>query len=260
MKHQEHIFAVPANIIPKADETNLVPFTVEGGDVVIAQRAGLEVNPNYRQILPYILVECNGKLFTYQRTKGIGEDRLLGKHSVGLGGHIDLSDIDFDATAGALNWTQTYARAAMRELAEEMVPSSGAASTVGGQITLPWAQYNGVGYGEWVLSDYIPALDSPYSPTLKDALKTFSIEMQSKIAAEGGVEAVHLGCPILISIPTEEWTTAEEELVFKGFHIPEEILEQFDCERWTEILLEDYLRCREENGGELSFTDWFAKR
>lgn len=36
-----------------------------------------------------ILVDQNGFVFLYQRAKGVGEERLLGKTSLGVGGHID---------------------------------------------------------------------------------------------------------------------------------------------------------------------------
>jgi len=247
MKHQEHIFAVPANIVPKADNTNLVPFTVEGGDIFIGQRAGLEVNPNYRQVLPYVLVECNGKLFTYQRTKGIGEDRLLGKHSVGLGGHIDMSDLAWsNGRSERLDWDTTYHQAIMRELMEELVPT---------------AEVNA---GEFVEGGfgYYQKTDSGWHGQIASVLgfKVKSVHMRNKIAAEGGVEAVHLGCPILISVTTEEWTTAEDELVFNGFMDPQDILDEFDRERWTEIILEDYLYHKIKCGGELTLKEWFSKR
>ena len=247
MKHQEHIFAVPANIVPKADNTNLVPFNVEGGDIFIGQRAGLEVNPNYRQILPYVLVECNGKLFCYQRTKGIGEDRLLGKHSIGIGGHIDLTDISHGPQAGTLDWDTTYYTSVMREVMEEICPALQDGNTAT-QVATTFGSYILVD-GQWTSE-----------PVSVERLRTNLVEMQSKIAAEGGVEAVHLGCPILISVTTEEWTTAEDELVFNGFMDPQDILDEFDCERWTEILLEDYLYYKTKCGDELTLKDWFSKR
>jgi predicted NUDIX family phosphoesterase len=257
MKHQEHIFAVPANIVPKADNSNLVPFTVEGGDIFIGQRAGLEVNPNYRQVLPYVLVECNGKLFCYQRTKGIGENRLLGKHSVGLGGHIDMSDLAWsNGRPERLYWDTTYHQAIMRELLEELVPT--AEIGTGEVVEGAFGQYQKTAVG-W---------DTQIASVLD--FKDKSIHMHCKIAAEGGVEAVHLGCPILISVTTEEWTTAEEELVFIGFMEPQDILNEYDCERWTEILLEDYLYHKKQYqdyryqnnlyGGELTLKEWFEER
>lgn len=246
MKHQEHIFAIPAHIVPKADTTNLVPFTVEGGDIVIAQRFGLETNPNFRQILPYVLVECGGKLLCYQRTKGIGEDRLLGKHSIGIGGHIDLADICRGIEVGNLDWESTYYTSIMREVQEEICPALSDVHPV--RVDATFGSYKFID-GQWLVD-----------PVSVERLRTNLVEMDHKIAAEGGVEAVHLGCPLLISVSTEEWDLAEDQLILNGFMEPQDILDEFDCERWTEILLEDYLYHKIKKGGELSLKEWFEFR
>lgn len=60
--------------------------------IVWMQREAAEKNPAVLQLLPYMVIrDRKGRIFTYQRTKGIGEDRLLGKKSIGVGGHIDLT-------------------------------------------------------------------------------------------------------------------------------------------------------------------------
>jgi predicted NUDIX family phosphoesterase len=96
-------------------------------DLVIGQRNELETDESVRQLLPYTTFVKNDaaglKLFAYRRGNGVGESRLLGNVSVGLGGHIDLADvvhrgsvIDLDATVG---------QAIGRELQEEVVISGG---------------------------------------------------------------------------------------------------------------------------------------
>lgn len=62
--------------------------------LVIAQRQYLEKNPNYRQLLPYILLYREDaderRYFLYQRTRKVGEQRLAGALSIGFGGHVEL--------------------------------------------------------------------------------------------------------------------------------------------------------------------------
>lgn len=41
--------------------------------------------------IPYFaVVNEEGKILLYQRGKGVGENRLAGKHSIGFGGHVEL--------------------------------------------------------------------------------------------------------------------------------------------------------------------------
>lgn len=53
------------------------------------EREPLETDPTYRQVIPYILVESPKGFCLMQRCKGQGEARLLGKHYIGAGGHVE---------------------------------------------------------------------------------------------------------------------------------------------------------------------------
>lgn len=57
-----------------------------------APRSTLEKNPVWRQPIPYMVVTSMGRVLTYRRTKGVGEGRLLGKRSLGFGGHVNRED------------------------------------------------------------------------------------------------------------------------------------------------------------------------
>jgi len=56
------------------------------------ERDEAEVDSNYLQIIPYILVSKDKDLFLYSRLKKGGESRLHNKLSVGIGGHVDHVD------------------------------------------------------------------------------------------------------------------------------------------------------------------------
>lgn len=73
--------------------------------------ADLVVAKHLPQLLPYVLVECDGEYLTYSRAKGT-EDRLHGSLSLGLGGHVEMEDLThrrFSLLTGIL-----------RELVEEL--------------------------------------------------------------------------------------------------------------------------------------------
>ena len=78
-----------------------------------AGRPEAEQNPLLKQLIPYFLIVHDGRVFTYTRGKQSGESRLVAKVSMGIGGHINHLD---DSLFGDL-----YARAARRELEEEVV-------------------------------------------------------------------------------------------------------------------------------------------
>lgn len=74
-----------------------------------------EEDPTLQQIIPYmVIVNEEGKIFTYSRGQAGGEDKLKSKLSIGLGGHIDGM-----APEGMNNY-QWFTQEARRELAEEV--------------------------------------------------------------------------------------------------------------------------------------------
>ncbi len=80
-------------------------------------RAQAEKNPAYKQLIPYVLMTCDGKLLTYVRGKRAGETRLVGNRSIGIGGHINPVD---DMPLFSANFYETYLAAVAREVAEEV--------------------------------------------------------------------------------------------------------------------------------------------
>src|SRR5436190_18974290 len=52
-------------------------------------RPEAEVEPRWRQIIPYVAIVHDGSVFTLQRTAKQTEARLHHKYSIGIGGHIN---------------------------------------------------------------------------------------------------------------------------------------------------------------------------
>ena len=63
-------------------------------------RPEMEVDPTYKQVIPYVLVTRGDEVFVMRRLKKGGETRLHGQLSLGVGGHIN--PVDDTAGHGAL--------------------------------------------------------------------------------------------------------------------------------------------------------------
>src|SRR5881227_1166919 len=55
-------------------------------------RPEAEMNPAYKQIIPYALIAFQNKVAYYVRGKKAGEQRLVAKGSIGIGGHMNETD------------------------------------------------------------------------------------------------------------------------------------------------------------------------
>jgi len=120
VKHQEHIISVFADVA--APSTRLIDSAVvniESKDVVIMQRALLETNPKFRQLIPYVVVKQGDKYLAYERSVSGGESRLHNLFSIGIGGHVDAVDAVYDEK-GVFQLTDTLRTGMYRELHEEL--------------------------------------------------------------------------------------------------------------------------------------------
>jgi len=79
-------------------------------------RSLAEKDPSFKQIIPYVLMACDGRYLSYVRGKRAGETRLVGNRSIGIGGHINPTD-DM-ALFG--DFYETYLNAVKREVEEEV--------------------------------------------------------------------------------------------------------------------------------------------
>src|SRR5207247_8394092 len=52
----------------------------------------LENDSAYKQIIPYVLLAFQDRVLHYVRGKKAGEQRLVAKGSIGIGGHMNESD------------------------------------------------------------------------------------------------------------------------------------------------------------------------
>jgi predicted NUDIX family phosphoesterase len=104
-----------------AEVDKYLPALLEGGDLGYRPRSQMEQDPNFKQLIPYVLFrfqDPHGEvhLFQYTRGGGQGEKRLHAKRSVGVGGHISSDDASKQMTHH-----DVYREGMLRELTEEVI-------------------------------------------------------------------------------------------------------------------------------------------
>src|ERR1700681_2541601 len=85
------------------------------GNNFFISRAQAENDPTYKQIIPYVLLAFKNKVLYYVRGKKAGEQRLVAKGSIGIGGHMNETDESLFALDEA-----AYRAGVEREVSEEV--------------------------------------------------------------------------------------------------------------------------------------------
>ena len=85
------------------------------GNNFFIPRPEAETNPAYKQIIPYALIASGKTVLHYVRGKKAGEQRLVAKGSIGIGGHMNETDESLFATD-----EQAYRAGVEREVNEEV--------------------------------------------------------------------------------------------------------------------------------------------
>ena len=116
----EHVLVVPTLLFHEIGyfqgfTTSVAPYLrtlFDPAHTLYLAREQAEQDPSYKQLIPYCIFRCDGRIFHYTRGSGQGEGRLHSKRSIGVGGHICSEDqIDPDAP---------YSEAMRREIEEEV--------------------------------------------------------------------------------------------------------------------------------------------
>lgn len=76
----------------KPDDGTIVDAILTSGEATFMERTKAEADPSYKQFIPYVVMKCKNKLLYYVRGKESGEERLRSLGSVGIGGHISVTD------------------------------------------------------------------------------------------------------------------------------------------------------------------------
>ncbi|MDP9292028.1 MAG: hypothetical protein M3O82_06680 [Verrucomicrobiota bacterium] len=123
MKSEEMVLVVRRSLLEQLGLFHGLNFEVERYlPVMLArennffmERSRAENDPSFKQIIPYVLLSHEGRLLHYVRGKKAGEQRLVAKGSIGIGGHMNDGDEHLFALDRA-----AYLEGVSREVREEL--------------------------------------------------------------------------------------------------------------------------------------------
>lgn len=208
MKRQ-FIYAVNAqelrHLVPQGlNKSNVFATILKDEYAYIAQREQLESNPSYWQLLPYITVTRDNEVFVYQRSSKVGEQRLSGNYSIGVGGHIDLADTQYRTCLANsdVDLAATVMASLLRELNEELLFSH----THEGHTE----EYELVYQGEYLCLQTVSGTFNQIDVTLE--------VNATLLDTSNAVGLHHLGLVTELKLPSYiDVTCKEEELTSVGF-------------------------------------------
>ncbi|MGH2457496.1 MAG: phosphoesterase [Chloroflexota bacterium] len=93
----------------------ILAAALQPGVARVMPRALAERDPRFKQIVAYVILRHRGRIFHYRRSSAVGERRLAGLRSLGVGGHLNQGDVQDSLDLASLR------RAIHRELGEELV-------------------------------------------------------------------------------------------------------------------------------------------
>ena len=97
------------------DVQKYLPTLLAKENNLFMPRSQAETDPTHKQIIPYVLLVHNGRVLYYVRGKKAGEQRLVSKGSIGIGGHMNHNDEDLFQVD-----EQHYYSGVEREIHEEL--------------------------------------------------------------------------------------------------------------------------------------------
>ena len=121
----EFVYVVPrAELFRDCYPQGLVPFgerfsRVQFEEAIrhhgfFVEREYAERNPALKQVIPYSIVRAEDRILLMRRLDAGGEERLHGKLSIGVGGHINPEDLEASESGSPVE------AATRREIAEEL--------------------------------------------------------------------------------------------------------------------------------------------
>src|SRR5947208_2350411 len=107
------------------DVERYLPELTSPSRLVYRNRSEAEQDKRYKQLIPYVLIICNGRILRYRRGRGGQETRLHGLYSIGVGGHISEEDNGLFSTG--LGYDEGMRRELLEAVAIEKVKEAAVA-------------------------------------------------------------------------------------------------------------------------------------
>jgi len=100
----------------RPDDGTLLEQILSSGQARFIERGKAEEDPSFKQLIPYVVMVWKDKLLFYVRGKKTEEGRLRSLGSVGIGGHVSVTDHSlFDRDI-----REVFAAGLRREVTEEV--------------------------------------------------------------------------------------------------------------------------------------------
>lgn len=120
---EEMVLGVPRHLLEKLGIGQGLHFNIDdylgelldASNSVFRPRNQVENDSNFKQLIPYVLINKGNSWLHYVRGQASGEKRLVSKGSIGIGGHINPIDENLLELGPAI-----YDAALQRELSEEI--------------------------------------------------------------------------------------------------------------------------------------------
>ncbi|MDI6767949.1 MAG: phosphoesterase [Bacteroidota bacterium] len=119
---EEYVLVFPSVLLKRIGDFQGLSFDVDK----YMRRQDAETDFEHKQLIPYVILHHQEKIFTYRRGKLLAEKRLMGNYSIGVGGHISVNDPALFGT--------TYQEGLKREVAEEINIQTTYNERIGGLI------------------------------------------------------------------------------------------------------------------------------
>ena len=125
MAEEEQVLVIKRDVLEQVGMFQGITFDVDrylraifvSGVPRFIPRNEAEQDPSHKQLIPYVVMACNGEFLSYVRGRRAGETRLVGNRSIGIGGHINPVD---DMPLFNTDFREAYLAAVEREVAEEV--------------------------------------------------------------------------------------------------------------------------------------------
>jgi predicted NUDIX family phosphoesterase len=176
-----------------------LPVLTSSSHLVYLNRSDAELDRDYKQLIPYVVLIHDGKILRYRRGRGGQETRLHGFYSVGIGGHISEDD------HGLFSNDRGYQEGMRRELMEEVdiqEMKEAAVGVINDDSTDVGCVHFGVVHIMYVAEEtvagrrsgivgpeFIPIAEAVRDPSAYESWSRFCLEnldrLQSKAAAAG---------------------------------------------------------------------------
>ena len=120
---EEMVLGVSRHLLEKLGIGQGLHFNIEDylrqlldpSNSIFRPRAQVENDPDFKQLIPYVLIKRGNAWLHYVRGQDSGEKRLVSRGSIGIGGHINPVDGNLFEVGPAI-----YDAALQRELSEEI--------------------------------------------------------------------------------------------------------------------------------------------